>query len=165
MKKITTILLLLTLAFGVMAFAACGDKPTESGSVSTGTLGDGADTDEDIDVPASAENDPDAADVKYFKFELYGNSMSKGYMITGWSDVTDGRPTEIIFPTAYNKLPVVGIAQGAFRNDKTITKITLGDSFRLIKKRAFCGCENIESVNLSAKITKIAANALNLNMS
>lgn len=159
MKKITTILLLLTLAFGVMAFAACGDKPTESGSVSTGTLGDGADTDEDIDVPASAENDPDAADVKYFKFELYGNSMSKGYMITGWSDVTDARPTEIIFPTAYNKLPVVGIAQGAFRNDKTITKITLGDSFRLIKKRAFCGCENIESVNLSAKITKIAASA------
>lgn len=159
MKKITTILLLLTLAFGVMAFAACGNKPAETGSVSTGTYDDGADTDEDIDIPASAENDPDAADVKYFTFELFGNSLSKGYMITGWSDVTDGRPTEIIFPTAYNKLPVVGIAQGAFRNDKTITKITLGDSFRLVKKRAFCGCENLASVNLSAKITKIAASA------
>lgn len=157
MKKLTAIILMLTLVLGVLAFAACDDKSTEVGPVQTGTYGSDAE-DDDVDIPASAENDPNATDVGYFTFELFGNSKSKGYMITGWSD-KDARPTEIIFPSVYNKLPVIGIAQGAFRNDTTITKITLGDSFRLIKKRAFCGCENLQTVNLTSKITKIAASA------
>lgn len=54
---------------------------------------------------------------------------------------------------------VTKIASGAFRNNKGVKKITIGNNVATIGKNAFSGCKELKEVTLGNKVTKIEKNA------
>lgn len=59
----------------------------------------------------------------------------------------------------YNKLKVLGIDDGAFKNCKNIKNIYLLDGIINIGESAFEGCVNLESIVIPSTVTKIGDNA------
>lgn len=166
MKKLSVILLILVLSFGLFTFSACGNSDDDVVEGSQGAyLAEGDEVDEDVDlsdVDETAVSGVDAltpTDSKYFNWEIYGSGSYLAYQITGWSSVTDGRPAELIIPREYNGLPVIGIKQGAFRGDDTITGVKTGSKFLFVGKRAFTDCTKLALVELGPNVCKVAASA------
>lgn len=75
-------------------------------------------------------------DISYIFSEEMG-----GYIVTGAPDVQ-----KVSVPPYYEKLPVVGIADGAFAGKKNLVEVTLPDSIASIGARAFADCESLVSV-------------------
>ena len=46
---------------------------------------------------------------------------------------------------------VTSIAPGAFKNNKKLTKVTIGSNVKTIGKQAFYGCKNLKSVTIKSK--------------
>jgi hypothetical protein len=65
------------------------------------------------------------------------------------------KDTELVIPSEYNGLPVVGIAGNAFRSCRDIKKIILSDGLRMICSSAFYGCEGLCDVYLPDSIISI----------
>lgn len=149
MKKLSVMFLILVLGLSMFVLTGCGDK-TAAIDDEVGVFNEAEGEDEDVGAPGAAISDDaynaTATDSKYFLFESYGPADNLAYQITGWSTITEGRPTSVIFPDIYNKRAVIGIKLGAFRDDTTITNITFGANLRFIGKRSFCGCTNLTSI-------------------
>lgn len=55
---------------------------------------------------------------------------------------------------------VTSIANNAFKNNKKLTKVVIGENIKTIGSKAFYGCKNLKSVKIkSTKLTKIGSNA------
>lgn len=54
---------------------------------------------------------------------------------------------------------VTSIAVNAFKNDKKLTKVTIGGNVKTIGTNAFSGCKKITRVTIPEKVTKIGTNA------
>lgn len=54
---------------------------------------------------------------------------------------------------------VTAIANNAFKNNKTVTKVTIPKSVTTIGKNAFSGCTKIKTISIGSKVTTIGANA------
>lgn len=54
---------------------------------------------------------------------------------------------------------VTSIAANAFKNDKKLTKVTIGGNVKTIGTNAFSGCKKITGVTIPEKVTKIGTNA------
>ena len=54
---------------------------------------------------------------------------------------------------------VTSIAANAFKNYKTLTKVTIGDSIKTIGKNAFYGCKKLKTVTIGKNVTKIGKKA------
>ncbi len=54
---------------------------------------------------------------------------------------------------------VVDIAEGAFENNITVTKVTLPDTVKTIRENAFSGCSKLEKINLPDSVTMIGTQA------
>ena len=76
----------------------------------------------------------------------------KGYFITGMGACSD---TEIVLPSTYNDIPVVGISKEAFRAKgyfadqitPKIESITIPDSIKTVEAKAFYNCFLLRKVN------------------
>jgi len=56
---------------------------------------------------------------------------------------------------------VVGIEDNAFKNDKSLKKVTIGSNIKTIGKNAFSGCSKLKTIIIkSTNITKVEKNAL-----
>lgn len=53
---------------------------------------------------------------------------------------------------------VTSISAGAFRNNKHITKIVIGNHVKVIGNKAFSGCKNLSSIELGKNVTKLGSN-------
>ena len=73
----------------------------------------------------------------------------------GASDVTI--PSTVVVDGVTCK--VTEIAEGAFKNNKTLQNVTIQADVASIPKDMFSGCTNLKSVKLPGKITEIGANA------
>ncbi len=74
------------------------------------------------------------------------------YIVTGMGDCTE---TEIIIPETYNGKPVTAIAESAFIDNKTLTKVKIADSVKVIGASAFAGCGNITEINIPYGVERI----------
>lgn len=54
---------------------------------------------------------------------------------------------------------VTAIADNAFKNNKTVTKVTIPKSVTTIGKNAFSGCAKLKTVTVGSKVTTVGANA------
>ena len=54
---------------------------------------------------------------------------------------------------------VTKIASGAFRNNKELLSVKIGNNVTVIGKNAFSGCKELKEVTLGNKVTKIEKNA------
>lgn len=71
--------------------------------------------------------------------------VSDGYEVKGTQALN---AQEVIIPSIFNALPVVGIADNAFEN-KSFTDINIGDNIKYIGKEAFLGCTGITTIVIS----------------
>lgn len=63
--------------------------------------------------------------------------------------------------SAKTSFQVTSIAQKAFKNNRNITKITIGSNVKSIGKEAFFGCKKLKTITVkSAKLTSVGKNAI-----
>ncbi len=73
--------------------------------------------------------------------------------------VTDKTNSEIIIPDTIDGFKVTKIADNAFINNQTITKVTLPDTVTSIGMGAFMNCKNLKSVNIPKNVKSIGIDA------
>ena len=78
----------------------------------------------------------------------------RGY-ITGY----DGELTDLVIPTSVENRAVVGIASGAFANNRNITSVDLPDTVKEIESYAFSHCVNLDSVSFGSGLENIGERA------
>ena len=87
-----------------------------------------------------------------FKEKELGNYEGLLYTVIGNSYIIingyEGDSSELIIPETINDLPVVGVADLAFENNKIITSITYPDTLLSIGSATLKGCINLESLTL-----------------
>ena len=70
------------------------------------------------------------------------------------------RDAHVVIPQyAPNGELVVDIAEGAFENNVTMTRITMSDSVQTIRDSAFSGCSRLEEINLPESLVSIGKEA------
>ena len=87
------------------------------------------------------------------------SEQEKAVELTGFKKKAKG---ELIIPeiVSYkgNKYAVAVIAEEAFRDCSEITNVE-GNSIKLVKKYAFCGCNNLQKVSFSNQLQYVMENA------
>ena len=72
--------------------------------------------------------------------------------VTGYT----GNDSTVVLPTeaTYNKVkyPIIGVGEGAFKNNQTIKKVVIPDGYEFIGPEAFSGCRNLEEVVISGTV-------------
>lgn len=104
--------------------------------------------------------------VETFDYEIVYNesNVAIGYSIAKFHVLENDTRDNIIIPEKYaygtegQTLPVISIAEEAFQNVSTITKITLPESITEIADSAFENCSNLTEINLQ-KVEKIGKSA------
>ncbi|MBQ8882135.1 MAG: leucine-rich repeat domain-containing protein [Clostridia bacterium] len=62
---------------------------------------------------------------------------------------------EVVIPSSYNGLPVTAIGPSAFKDNKSITRVTVPSSVKTLGDKIFSGCFSLKSVVLPEGITII----------
>ena len=78
----------------------------------------------------------------------------EGYVIT-----SAPKKTNITIPLYHNGQPIVGIADGAFKDCSSLKKIDIPDTVTSIGSGAFSGCKSLTEVNLPDSLTSIGESA------
>ena len=71
-----------------------------------------------------------------------------------------GTSSNVIIPDKIENIPVVGINDSAFKNNKIISSVTIGNNVATIGANAFCECENLKTVIIGKGVTSIESFAL-----
>ena len=66
---------------------------------------------------------------------------------------------EFDIPSSYNGHTVTDIGQSAFKDNLTVTSVTIPDGVTKIGQDAFYGCRNLESVTIPQSVTSIGTSA------
>ena len=83
------------------------------------------------------------------------DEANQTYAVTG---IGEAEETKIVFPSAYNGLPVTAVGENAFRGG-AITSVVFSDSVTFIAEGAFAECALLETVTLSENLAEISDNA------
>ena len=75
-----------------------------------------------------------------------------GYRVSGIGSCEE---TEIVVPEMHEGMPVVGVIDGAFHNNTSITEVHLPESVLSIGLNAFAGCSSLTRIELPAGVTVI----------
>ena len=94
-------------------------------------------------------------DEGYASYRL--NDDKTGYILTSFRDELGIK--EALIPQSVNKLPVVGVDDGAFMYCAMLTRIELPEGVRTIGSQAFEFCENLSYISLPAGLERIGENA------
>lgn len=69
-----------------------------------------------------------------------------------------GSDSQVVIPDIIDNKPVLSIGK-TFRDNKTITSVTLGAYVQYIPNRAFAGCENLKDIHINDKLYVIGSYA------
>ena len=84
------------------------------------------------------------------------NADSQSYAVTGIGTCLD---TEVLIPDVYKSLPVTSISSEAFKDNTSITAISIPASIIQIDQKAFYGCTSLIAVLISEGVRAIDAEA------
>lgn len=176
MKKVLLLLALCVVLVAVFASCSCGESETTTKPATTSGQTPAATTNKG---PAVTEDPQDSTSkgtvtVKPVEDE-FGNLstdlVESGYVENGITydiykdgaklisaDTTD---KEITIPAKIKNgtVAVKSIASHAFKNNETVTKITMENGITLLGKEVFYGCYNLKEITLSNAITAIGDGA------
>ena len=170
MKKVLLLLALCVVLVAVFASCSCGGsetttKPaTTSGQTPATTPNKGPATSEAPDssttpglaAPTTDEFGNSSADLvesAYVENGLTYNIYKNGAKLVS----ADMAATEISVPAKIKNgtVEVVFVASHTFKNNETVTKITLADGIKILGKEVFYGCFNLKDITLSNTLTII----------
>lgn len=100
-------------------------------------------------LAACGEESGGASSLKYER-------SGEGYVVTGIGEVTD---TELVIPQEHDGLPVIGIADQAFYNCRTLTRVELSEGMQTIGDLAFKDCASLADVVFPSTLKSIGASA------
>lgn len=86
--------------------------------------------------------------------EFVLNKTQNGYLVSNYKGTNDN----VIIPSTFNYLNVVGIKAYAFNNNQVIEKVTLSETITEIETNAFAN-SSIKEINISESVKKIGAAA------
>lgn len=92
-------------------------------------------------------------------FTFTENEDKTGYIITAYKCAT---VAELVIPSEYKELPVVGIADTVFRNHGELTSVTLPEHLETIGDNAFQSCVKLTSIELPDTVTSLGVAAFSL---
>lgn len=97
------------------------------------------------------------------KAEYTVTTTSGDTPVVAYEGTTDKKTKTVTVPATVEvngvKYEVTEIADNAFKNNKTVTKITIGKNVTKVGKNAFSGCKNLKTVSVGNNVTTIEANA------
>lgn len=97
------------------------------------------------------------------KAEYTVTATSGDTPVVAYEGTTDKKTKTVTVPATVEvngvKYEVTEIADNAFKNNKTVTKITIGKNVTKVGKNAFSGCKNLKTVSVGNNVTTIEANA------
>ena len=106
-------------------------------------------------IPTKAD---EAIPIKQGDFEITVYVYEGGVgspTVTGYT----GSASTVVLPTEvlYNgvKYPIIGVGEGAFKNNQTIKKVVIPDGYEFIGPEAFSGCRNLEEIVISGTLTSM----------
>ena len=88
------------------------------------------------------------------KFSL--NFTRNSYIVTG---IADTKNPDIVIPSTYKGLPVVGIWERAFYRNSFIRSLKISEGVRSIEKEAFYECSSLTSVTIPKSVRLIGESA------
>ena len=91
--------------------------------------------------PAIEDAAKDAANEQLFDFAFTVNSTA--VIVTHYK----GAAADVTIPSSYKGKPVTTIGNDAFKNNHTITNVTIPSSVTFIGQDAFAGCKDLKTVN------------------
>ena len=140
MKKFLVLILSVVAVFAaILSLTACDNKNDNGGTTIT-------------DVNKSNDNIGEFS--KNLRYEL--NDDKTGYVLTGIGLCED---VNIVMPSSYNNLPIVGIGEQAFYLNKSIIDIIISDNVENIGYEAFWNCSSLESVTIGNGVRSIGNGA------
>jgi len=84
------------------------------------------------------------------------NDEGLGYILIGSNETLNGN---VMIPTTYLGLPVVGIGDSAFENQSNMDNITIPNTVTFIGEYAFAQCSMLKSIVLPNSVTSIGDHA------
>ena len=90
------------------------------------------------------------------------NENQNAYYVTGLGTCAD---TNIVIPSEYQGLPVIGIGNRAFYDCTSFTSITIPDSVTSIGEYTFYGCTSLKKIKTPNSLTSIGEGAFYYNTS
>lgn len=144
----------------------CGEKKTET-IARTGSSGgqqseESGSTDAQISAPEEELDEGDLiTDSKtgnvYRITKLSTSDKTVEYAILGKKSKTVVVPDNVVINGVSYK--VTSIAESAFKNNKTVKSVTIGNNVKTIGSKAFYGCKNLTMAVLSKNLTSIGSGA------
>lgn len=156
MKKLTALLMTLCIMAG---FCACGTEDQVSTAPTTGnhTTEASRNTDTDVTTPDSTEEAATPSEVtEPFSESLEYTLSGDTYCVSSIGSCTD---SVVIIPELYNGLPVTAISEDVFRNNASITEITIPGTVKTIEHYAFENCTALSKVTLGKGVRTIGGAA------
>ena len=98
------------------------------------------DTDTGIFVGRYEES---CSDGLVFNFETFGGKA--GAVLVGYH----GNDTKVVIPSCFAAMPVIGMHENVFTNNKDIVSVCLSANMLALPKAAFAGCENLSAVDFN----------------
>jgi hypothetical protein len=133
-----------------MTFSACKNKKQNGDTPAKKTS--------KADLPKSSSSSYDTPDFLYKEINggnEYEISAAPYFLLT----LLEKESKDVVIPSTYKGKPVTAIGEGAFKEFRFITKVTIPDSVTVIEKSAFYGCLSVNSVELGNAVTKIGDKA------
>ena len=130
------------------------------GGANNGNAGDADDTDDTDDTAGTTVEAGDS---------IVDNTTNATFRVTSTKSktveytVAGNKSSVVVVPQTVTvngeAYKVTSIASNAFKNDKTITSVTIGSNVKTIGDSAFKNCTNLTKVVIGKNVTKISANA------
>ena len=93
---------------------------------------------------------------KWETVKLQYNEADRSYTVTG---LLLGAGNNVVIPAAYKDMPVVAIADGAFRANTGLSSVKIPDSVKTIGEYAFAECTALTEIALPSSVTSVGRGA------
>lgn len=136
----------------------CGDTYTKSIPKLPGTASGNTSNQEDK-IPVEGEMISDAKSKAVYTVTQAGKAGGT----VSYTKSADNKATSISVPNTVIlngiSYKVTSIAQNAFKNNKKLTKVTIGNNITAIGSNAFYGCKKLKNVSMGTNVTTIGTKA------
>ncbi len=165
MKKQCILTALLFACLFALVLAACDGEERESASEGapsdTSSYPSESESESESASESEGESESESESAKpvptesVLRFEL--NQAGDGYILVGYEFLM----ADTVIPTEHNGLPVLAIAEGAFKACSQLESVRFGHESRVetIGESAFAGCYSLQTIDLPSTLTSIGGRA------
>lgn len=139
-----------TLLQGILTTSLILSMVTVSEAVEN--IGSSVTTENPVQIAQTTQTLSSESDFKFMYSESYGGYILQSYL---------GSSSTVVIPDSYNGHAIIRVHGSAFKDNKTITSVTIPNTVSTIGISAFSGCSELKYVKLSSSLAAIENSAFN----